>query len=185
MRSRITSYINNLHPQQYKDLYAIIEQVIGYAIPLWNITLSQLSSIESLPLRINYVEAKYEGDVDMIDDDEHPENIVVLQPEPGTFTAMDDAPDVDLREDFGSTLQVIIKLANIHLTPDKPEYEGGTWHVEGQTVRSPAELDGNKYLIIFFINRTSTFVLLLSIITTARTLRQVASHSDNSQKRKR
>jgi hypothetical protein len=29
-------------------------------------------------------------------------------------------------------LQVIVKLANIHLTPDKPSYEGGTWHVEGQ-----------------------------------------------------
>jgi len=28
-------------------------------------------------------------------------------------------------------LQVIVKLATIHLTPDKPEYEGGTWHVEG------------------------------------------------------
>ncbi|PGH23321.1 hypothetical protein AJ80_02573 [Polytolypa hystricis UAMH7299] len=29
-------------------------------------------------------------------------------------------------------LQVIVKLANIHLTPEKPRYLGGTWHVEGQ-----------------------------------------------------
>lgn len=29
-------------------------------------------------------------------------------------------------------LQVIVKLANIHLTPDNPSYSGGTWHVEGQ-----------------------------------------------------
>jgi hypothetical protein len=28
-------------------------------------------------------------------------------------------------------LQVIIKLANIVLTPDKPSYAGGKWHVEG------------------------------------------------------
>ncbi|KAK4443544.1 hypothetical protein QBC34DRAFT_416930 [Podospora aff. communis PSN243] len=28
-------------------------------------------------------------------------------------------------------LQVIYKLANIHLTPEKPTYAGGTWHVEG------------------------------------------------------
>ena len=28
-------------------------------------------------------------------------------------------------------LQVIVKLANIHLTPDKPSYDGGSWHVEG------------------------------------------------------
>lgn len=27
-------------------------------------------------------------------------------------------------------LQVIVKLANIHLTPDKPSYDRGSWHVE-------------------------------------------------------
>eukprot|EP01124_Arcella_intermedia_P019944 TRINITY_DN2731_c0_g3_i1.p1 TRINITY_DN2731_c0_g3~~TRINITY_DN2731_c0_g3_i1.p1 ORF type:complete len:325 (+),score=88.55 TRINITY_DN2731_c0_g3_i1:439-1413(+) len=31
----------------------------------------------------------------------------------------------------GKTLQVIVKLANIHLTPEKPRYPGGSWHVEG------------------------------------------------------
>ncbi|KAH8809575.1 hypothetical protein DL96DRAFT_1821842 [Flagelloscypha sp. PMI_526] len=35
---------------------------------------------------------------------------------------------VDLK---GQTLQVIVKLANIHLTPEKPKYNGGNWHVEG------------------------------------------------------
>ncbi|KAF9880650.1 hypothetical protein CkaCkLH20_01692 [Colletotrichum karsti] len=28
-------------------------------------------------------------------------------------------------------IQVIVKLANIHLTPEKPSYEGGSWHTEG------------------------------------------------------
>ncbi|EPT01734.1 hypothetical protein FOMPIDRAFT_1048621 [Fomitopsis schrenkii] len=31
----------------------------------------------------------------------------------------------------GRTLQLIVKLANIVLTPEKPEYPGGKWHVEG------------------------------------------------------
>ncbi|ORZ36615.1 hypothetical protein BCR44DRAFT_1432248 [Catenaria anguillulae PL171] len=31
----------------------------------------------------------------------------------------------------GKRLQVIVKLANIHLTPDNPTYPGGSWHVEG------------------------------------------------------
>ena len=31
-------------------------------------------------------------------------------------------------------LQVIVKFANIMLTPEKPEYNGGTWHIEGQMV---------------------------------------------------
>lgn len=44
---------------------------------------------------------------------------------------------VDLCDKFGERgLQVIVKLANIELTPEKPNYEGGTWHVEGQMVRT-------------------------------------------------
>ena len=38
---------------------------------------------------------------------------------------------VNLRKEFGK-LQIIVKLANVHLTPEKPEYNGGSWHVEGQ-----------------------------------------------------
>lgn len=29
-------------------------------------------------------------------------------------------------------IQVIVKLASIHLTPEKPSYDGGAWHIEGQ-----------------------------------------------------
>ncbi|KAJ7671516.1 hypothetical protein DFH06DRAFT_117829 [Mycena polygramma] len=35
-----------------------------------------------------------------------------------------------------SPIQVIVKLANIVLTPEKPEYPGGTWHVEGMATES-------------------------------------------------
>lgn len=34
--------------------------------------------------------------------------------------------------DGASRIQVIVKLANIHLTPEQPDYPGGSWHVEGQ-----------------------------------------------------
>lgn len=45
---------------------------------------------------------------------------------------------VDLFKDFaGHGLQVIVKLANIELTPEKPSYAGGSWHVEGQMVCLP------------------------------------------------
>ncbi|RHZ45580.1 DUF4246 domain-containing protein [Aspergillus thermomutatus] len=32
----ITSYINNLHPQHHRDLYALLEKLIAQAIPTWN-----------------------------------------------------------------------------------------------------------------------------------------------------
>lgn len=35
------------------------------------------------------------------------------------------------REHFSKTgIQVIVKIANIHLTPEHPEYSGGSWHIE-------------------------------------------------------
>ena len=37
-------------------------------------------------------------------------------------------PTVSLK---GTTMQCVIKLANIVLTPEKPEYPGGKWNVEG------------------------------------------------------
>ena len=60
----------------------------------------------------------------------------VVLPEPGAFRPLEEPPPFDLRMDFAANgLQIIVKLANIELTPEKPEYGGGTWHVEGQLVR--------------------------------------------------
>ncbi|RBR06589.1 uncharacterized protein FIESC28_10984 [Fusarium coffeatum] len=45
-----------------------------------------------------------------------------------------DASSIKTQDFFDNTsrIQVIVKLANIHLTPEKPQYDGGSWHVEGQ-----------------------------------------------------
>lgn len=66
--------------------------------------------------------------------DPAPEPVLKLRPEhvrtgaagssePGPFSGIATLP---------GRLQVIVKLANIHLTPEKPTYDGGSWHVEGQ-----------------------------------------------------
>ena len=72
---------------------------------------------------------------------------LIVQPEPEFFERPeermrteyeDHEPDfslragpLNLRKEY-RRLQIIVKLANIHLTPEKPGYEGGSWHVEGQ-----------------------------------------------------
>ena len=120
--SRITSYINNLHPLKYKGLYRLIERVIDAAIPLWNLTLGPLVFCDwTSYLRVHYCRSY----LDLIE-----------QPEPDVFKPPTEPdPTIDLKEEYaGSGLQVIVKLANIHLTPENPAYEGGTWHVEGQLV---------------------------------------------------
>lgn len=66
------------------------------------------------------------------------ENRVFVEKEPDPFRSRrqweEDSEHraVNLQAQFATSgLQVIFKLANIHLTPEKPEYEGGTWHIEG------------------------------------------------------
>lgn len=158
---RIVSYINNLHPQDHAGLYRIIEKVIGKVIPLWNATLSPLRS-QDWSRRVEYSDVDY-GDLEEYTEREGPKQeegedryafwdrkeewqndkkkdfLVLPNPEPFVQPPSDEKGAVDLKADFGATgLQIIVKLANIHLTPDKPTYEGGTWHVEGQLVRMTA-----------------------------------------------
>ena len=120
--SRITSYINNLHPLKYKGLYQLIERVIDAAIPLWNLTLGPLESCDWT----NYLRVHYSGSY----------LEVIEQPEPDEFKPPTEPdPSINLKEEYAkSGLQIIVKLANIHLTPENPNYEGGSWHVEGQLV---------------------------------------------------
>jgi hypothetical protein len=113
--------------------------------------------------RIEFPGPLYDPDPDSLPDDEKPQQEAdeleddfwernyewetafrrahVVQPEPEIFRlpektiATHTADAVDLRRDYGHRgLQVIVKLATIYLTPDKPSYEGGSWHVEGQMV---------------------------------------------------
>jgi len=76
------------------------------------------------------------------------ENRVVVRPEPKRFRPppvsdgvgfmeglqhLQPERSINIRRDYAERgLQVTAKLANIHLTPEKPKYEGGTLHVEGQ-----------------------------------------------------
>lgn len=56
-----------------------------------------------------------------------------LQPRPPGFVAWDYGvqPGNSLRERFDG-LQIIVKMSSIELTPEKPSFPPGGWHVEGQ-----------------------------------------------------
>ncbi|CEH16006.1 Protein of unknown function DUF4246 [Ceraceosorus bombacis] len=49
---------------------------------------------------------------------------------PEVATWKEPIPDVPVSL-AGRTLQIIFKIASVELTPDKPKYEGGSWHLEG------------------------------------------------------
>ncbi len=130
---KITSYINNLHPKLHPELYSVIERVIAKSIPLWNLTLSSTYAGRRARILHEYTDYDYPWGRDHWDGTNG--NRVLQRPEPGDFESFQrpDHEQVNLREDFGEQgIQIIVKLANIALTPEKPVYEGGSWRVEGQ-----------------------------------------------------
>ncbi|CEJ53750.1 hypothetical protein PMG11_00094 [Penicillium brasilianum] len=143
---RIVSYINNAHPIEHKGLYAVLNKIITQTVPLWNQTLAYRPRDER---RIQYYSVDYQDDSESEpeqepdeDDDTYGERYHafqssrrIIQPEPQKFQppSLDRWGLIDLNKDFSKEgLQVIVKLANIELTPEKPEYAGGSWHIEGQ-----------------------------------------------------
>ena len=60
--------------------------------------------------------------------EEYNENKPVIEPDVNFFIIPGDKKNYDIR---GKNVQVIVKLANIILTPESPNYDGGVWHVEG------------------------------------------------------
>lgn len=144
-------YINNVHPTQHKELYSVIPEILRHAIPMFERVLSDAIR-PLLPMRIatsGGLGWDDEETADCIWDDGIP------CPNSSSEDEYDDDPDIwlekhrfntpDAREKYdgdlevmsdrislkGRTLQVIVKLANVVLTPEKPHYPGGTWHVEG------------------------------------------------------
>lgn len=138
------SYVNNVHPVKHRELAGVLPDLFGRVLPLFENVLTDLR--HPRPPRIEVdpyswydgrkpVEpesydsdtyAAYEAALDQWWDERRP--VVPDAPEFSAPTAPDDTARVGLR---GRRLQVIAKLATIQLTPDKPEYAGGSWHVEG------------------------------------------------------
>ena len=143
---KIMSYINNLHPKHNSTLYPVIEQFIAKSVPLWDETLSSVMAAWEREPRIGMGCTQYEFPEGETLEGETPEGKtpegekltairVLVMPEPGEYKPFVPSDDkkVSLRDQFAENgLQVIVKLASIELNPEKPEYEGGSWHIEGQ-----------------------------------------------------
>ena len=188
--SRITTYINNLHPVKEKSLYELIQKLIDASIPLWETTLAPLNDPDfGHSRRIVYDCPCYDPDPGSLPETEGPQQGTdededdywdrrqewiedtrrVIRPEPeGPFMPVNEPAPLSLREKWGKRgLQVIVKLANIELTPEKPEYAGGSWHVEGQMVSPVDKYERGDHITSLY--RTSTLWLPLFTTIHART----------------
>ncbi|MEU5752963.1 DUF4246 domain-containing protein [Streptomyces sp. NPDC047829] len=144
------SYVNNVHPETHRALSSVLPDLFARMLPLLENVLADLR--HPRPLRIEadpygwydsepehpdraaysdaeaYAEALRAWEVAQ---DDWWENRRPVLPDAPAFTPPE-SPDEDARVSLrGRRLQVIVKLATVHLTPDRPEYAGGSWHVEG------------------------------------------------------
>ncbi|OCL02456.1 hypothetical protein AOQ84DRAFT_182162 [Glonium stellatum] len=144
---KIVSYINNLHPVHHEKLYVVIEKFIAKSIPLWSEVLNSILITTKPRIAMEgteyYIPPREEEDENNADEDENEDeeeedwertNRILIKPDADQpYSPRPVHVNVNLREKFAkSGLQVIVKLATIHLTPNKPTYTSGTWHIEGQ-----------------------------------------------------
>ncbi|MFJ9658372.1 DUF4246 domain-containing protein [Streptomyces griseoflavus] len=144
------SYVNNVHPEEHRELAAVLPDLFARFRPLFENVLTDLR--RPRPLRIDAdsygwydSEPEYPHRSSYPDDEAYEKarsawreacdawyaNRRPVVPDAPVFTPPEvpgDSGRIDLR---GRRLQVVVKLATICLTPDKPEYAGGSWHVEG------------------------------------------------------
>ncbi|KAJ2746285.1 hypothetical protein GGI20_001486 [Coemansia sp. BCRC 34301] len=133
----IESYINNLHPRKHAALYPTIGAIFSKFVPMLEQVVTDLVHPRSqrvVPDPYNWFRSEGEEpeDYDAEDYDERYEQWeeakIFIDPQPEPFV-VPDRPTTPycLR---GRRLQAIVKMSNIELTPEKPEYDGGNWHVE-------------------------------------------------------
>lgn len=116
----ILSYINNLHPVKHRAMYESIASIFKQFVPMFDRVLSCLLNPDGPHCYLEIPDTiMYDRETHQIP--KHPAipELLRLQP-PGT--------PFSLR---GRRVQVIVKVAEIVLTPENPKYPGGSWHVEG------------------------------------------------------
>ncbi|KAJ7079364.1 hypothetical protein C8R43DRAFT_1177718 [Mycena crocata] len=156
----VSSYINNIHPEKHQPLYRIIEEVLGGFVPMFERVLGEIDRAKGVAFtdsgRIHDLDCVW-SESGRPSREEFTEQLSAEELE--KFRTLESAEEEDEAEDkfYDSkktlpeasvyagrleklfspislrerTVQCIIKLANIHLTPEQPEYKGGSWHVEG------------------------------------------------------
>lgn len=144
------SYVNNVHPEAHHELASVLPDLFARVRPLFERVLTDLRHprplrIEADPYGWYDSEPEYPDRSSYGDDAAYEEALGAWEeaqdawwesrrpviPDAPAFTPPElpgESARVDLR---GRRLQVIVKLATIHLTSEDPEYPGGSWHVEG------------------------------------------------------
>lgn len=153
-RVTLASPINVTPRAGHEELYAALEGVLQSALPLLEEVLTETrrddhrlmtasvphaespgyplwEEIEDFVARRG-LEQQFMEDEDEVAELYEEEKQVVSEPKVVPFQPPTEPPPTAVVSLRGRRLQVIPKIAYIHLSPEDPEYPGGTWHIEGE-----------------------------------------------------
>lgn len=132
---QINSYINNLHPAQFPELYPVLGKIFERGLPLLEQVLSDAINPHRYALRLIKDPSQfdmYEVDIPTHYDDYADSFQPLPVPLPDHFDGSQMHGYINRSVNLRNTrLQVIVKMSSIQLTADEWEYEGGVWHCEG------------------------------------------------------
>ena len=113
----VNSYINNLHPNEFPQLYTAISDAFVHCLPLFESVLA-MSDMQASK------EGRYEP---------RPHRVPAWSCNlPNEFVPPPIPDHLPAGYLLNQPLQVIVKIARIELSPSgKSSFDGGTWHVEG------------------------------------------------------
>lgn len=142
----VASYINGLHPALHPQLYGAVGMAFAQLAPLLEAALNNF--IDPPPRVVKAQEdaggswlgyahhwhfTAMEPDCDANSEawEEWDNSKVFVAPSLTPFQEPPQLPSPSQLQLRGRRLQVVVKLSSIELTPERPHYNGGDWHVEG------------------------------------------------------
>lgn len=131
--SRITSYINGVHPRNHQSFYNALEKIIDAMIPLLNRSLISSKAPDYGNIRLHVAVMGRDPFIKKDVDDFRPPEQRATKTWIDSQGRWQDFIFVDLKKEFWNIgLQAVLDIQEITLTPQKTNYEGEEWQVQGQ-----------------------------------------------------
>lgn len=131
--TRVTSYINNVHPAAHQLFYSVLEKLIDATIPMFNQTLIDLKAPGYSNQRFHVAVLGREPMIVKEPGDFHPPQQRATRQWLDPQGRFQDWLFVNLKKEFWNIgLQMILRVMEIDLSPEEPRYDGEEWHVQGR-----------------------------------------------------
>ncbi|KAJ3146431.1 hypothetical protein HDU86_008536 [Geranomyces michiganensis] len=122
VRCEFESYINNVHPVKFRAEYDLLASIFAGFVPMFTHVLTDLLNQDQKRLDLSSG-VFYEEYGDEDDDADEEDDGMWYDDTRDRIVAYPTIPE--------AMWQIVVKMANIELTPEKPSYPGGSFHLEG------------------------------------------------------